>query len=321
MGPILVTGALGQVGSELTPALRERYGADRVVASDLREPEGEGSAGPFRILDCTDREAVRAGIRELDADAVYHLAAVLSAKGEKEPRETYRVNVDGVLNVLEAAREVGSSVFIPSSIAAFGASTPRDPAPQSTVQRPSTMYGITKVTGELLADYHYERWGVDVRGVRYPGLVSYAALPGGGTTDFAVEIFYEALREGRYTCFLGPDSQLDFVYMPDAIRGAIELMEADGEALRHRNAYNVTAMQFTPAALAEAIRDHIPEFVMEYDVDPMRQAIADSWPRRLDDSAAREDWGWSPRYDLERMTAEMLARLEERLGRSDPAPR
>lgn len=321
MGSILVTGALGQVGSELTPALRERYGADRVVASDLREPEGGGDPDPFRILDCTDREAVRAVVRELEAEVVYHLAAILSAKGEEHPRKTYRVNVEGLLNVLEAARESGSSVFIPSSIAAFGATTPGDPTPQTTVQRPSTMYGITKVAGELLADYHHDRWDVDVRGVRYPGLISYAAPPGGGTTDYAVEIFYQALREGRYTCFLRPDSRLDFVYMPDAIRGAIELMEADGSSLRHRNAYNVTAMQLTPKELAEAIRAHLPEFAIDYDVDPMRQAIADSWPRRLDDSAAREDWGWSPRYGLEEMTAEMLARLDERLSRSDPAPR
>jgi len=321
MGSILVTGALGQVGSELTPALRERYGEDRVVATDLREPEGDGGPRRFRTLDCTDREAVRSTVRDLGVDTVYHLAAILSAKGEKDPRRTWRTNVEGVLNVLEAARESGSSVFIPSSIAAFGASAPRDPTPQETIQRPSTMYGITKVAGELLADYHHRRWGVDVRGLRFPGLISYAALPGGGTTDYAVEIFYGALREGRYTCFLRADAQLDFLYMPDAIRAAVELMEADGSGLRYRNAYNVTGMQLTPEDLAGAIRAHLPEFEMTYEVDPARQAIADSWPRRLDDSAAREDWGWRPRYDLEEMTEEMLARLEERLAPSDTAHR
>ncbi len=321
MGSILVTGALGQVGSELTPALRERYGPDRVIATDVREAEGDDVPRPFRILDCTDREAVRATVRELGVDTVYHLAAILSAKGEKDPRRTYRTNVQSVLNVLDAARDAGSSVFIPSSIAAFGASTPRDPTPQETLQRPSTMYGITKVAGELLADYYHGRWRVDVRGLRFPGLISYAALPGGGTTDYAVEIFYGALREGGYTCFLRADAQLDFLYMPDAIRAAIELMEADGSGLRHRNAYNVTGMQLTPEDLAAAIRAHVPEFEITYEVDPARQAIADSWPRRVDDSAAREDWGWRPRYDLEEMTEEMLARLEERLARTDPAHR
>lgn len=333
MPRVLVTGALGQVGSELVPALRDRYGAGAVVASDIRAPESGGGGGApgegpaaaaadaFERLDCTDAGAVLDAVRRHDVDAVYHLAAILSAKGEENPRETYRVNMDGLTSVLDAAREEGCGVFVPSSIAAFGPSTPPDPTPQVTVQRPTTMYGVTKVAGELLCDYYHARFGVDARGVRYPGLISYEALPGGGTTDYAVDIYYHALEEGRYTSFLGPDTRLDFMYMPDAIRAAIELMEADGEALEHRNAYNVTAMQLTPAELADAIRAEIPGFEIDYDVDPGRQAIADSWPSRIDDSAARGEWGWAPEYDLEAMTVDMLAHLRPRLEGSGAGAR
>ena len=315
MRRILVTGAAGQIGSELVPALRARYGEDAVVASDIRQPTGPvAEGGPFEILDCRDGAALARIAARYRIDTIYHLAAILSATAERDPHKAYDINMNGLYAVLEVARERGCAVFTPSSIAAFGPSTPPDPTPQDTIQRPTTMYGVTKVAGELLCDYYHLRFGVDTRGLRYPGLISYVAPPGGGTTDYAVEIFYHALEHGRYTCFLGPDTRLDMMYMPDAIRAAIELMEADPARLRHRNAFNVTAMQFTPATLADAIARRIPGFEIEYDVDPVRQAIADSWPRRLDDSAAREEWGWQPAYDLEAMTDDMLAQLSKKLG-------
>jgi nucleoside-diphosphate-sugar epimerase len=305
-----VTGAGGQIGSELVPYLRERYGALNVLATDLRTPSPElMDGGPFQILDATDPRAVGGATVRHRADTIYHLAAILSAVGERDPRLAYHVNMDGVHSVLEVAREQRCAVFVPSSIAAFGPSTPPDPTPQDTIQRPTSIYGVTKVAGELLCDYYHLRFDVDTRGVRYPGLISYGALPGGGTTDYAVEIFHKALEDGRYTCFLKPDTQLDMMYMPDAIRAAFELMEADPARLEHRNAFNVTAMQLTPEKLGDAIRRQIPSFELSFDVDPQRQAIADSWPRRIDDSAARAEWGWKPEYDLETMTADMLAHL------------
>jgi nucleoside-diphosphate-sugar epimerase len=312
MERILVTGASGQVGSDLVLALRERYGNENVLATDIREPEG-GRDGPFQILDCTDRDAVERAVKEFQADAIYHLAAILSAVGEANPHLAYTVNLGGLENTLEVARTTGSAIFIPSSIAAFGPSTPPDPTPQVTVQRPTTIYGVTKVAGELLADYYYIRFGVDTRGVRYPGLISWVTEPGGGTTDYAVEIFYEAIRKGSYTCFLGPDTQLDMMYMPDAIKASIDIMNADPARLKNRNAFNITAMQFTPEMLADAIREHIPGFSIEYDVDPLRQAIAESWPKRLDDSAAREEWDWHPDYDLDAMVEDMLENLRRKL--------
>ena len=315
MKRILVTGASGQVGSELVPALRQRYGAQNVLATDIRHAEGALSEeGPFQIVDCTDRGGLDEAVGGFATDTIYHLAAILSAVGEADPLKAYAVNLGGLANALEVARTRGCAVFIPSSIAAFGPSTPPDPTPQDTIQRPTTMYGVTKVAGELLADYYFLRYGVDTRGVRYPGLISHLALPGGGTTDYAVEIFYEAIREGRYTCFLKPDTQLDMMYMPDAVRASIAVMEADPSDLTHRNAFNIAAMQFTPDQLAEAIRHHIPGFIMEYDVDPLRQGIAESWPRRLDDSAAREEWGWTSEYDLESMVADMLSNLRDKLA-------
>lgn len=320
MKRILVTGAAGQLGSELVPALRARYGEGNVVASDIRRPgEALAGSGPFETIDCTDGGALAEAVARYRVDTIFHLAAILSAAAEQDPQKAYRVNLQGLYAVLEVARAHGCAVFTPSSIAVFGPGTPADPAPQETIQRPTSMYGVTKVAGELLCDYYHRRYGVDTRGLRYPGLISYVAPPGGGTTDYAVEIFHHALERGRYTSYLAPDTQLDMMYMPDAIRAAIELMEADPARLRHRNAYNVTAMQLTPARLAEALRRHIPGFEIDYDVDPVRQAIADSWPRRLDDSAAREEWGWRPAYDLEAMTADMLAHLRERRGRV-PAP-
>jgi len=235
-------------------------------------------------------------VRGHRADTIYHLAALLSATAEAKPLKAYHINMGTLINVLEVARELKCAVFTPSSIGAFGPTTPPDPTPQDTIQRPSTMYGVTKVAGELLCDYYFSRFGVDTRGLRYPGLISYVAPPGGGTTDYAVHIFYEALEKKRYTCFLSADTQLDMMYMPDAVRAAIEVMEADAAQLEHRNAFNVTAMQLTPDSLARMIKKHIPDFEIAYAVDPVRQGIADSWPKRLDDSAAREEWGWQPQY-------------------------
>lgn len=314
MQRILVTGALGQIGSELVPALREHFGAERVLASDLRMmPAQLVTGGFYEHLDCTQLQQILEVIRRHDIGTVYHLAAVLSAAAEERPHAAWSINMGGLYNVLEAARQYQCQVFFPSSIGAFGPSTPRERTPQVTVQRPTTMYGVTKVAGELLCDYYADRFGVDTRGLRLPGLISYVAPPGGGTTDYAVEMFYQALRYQHYVCFLAADTRLDMMYMPDAIRAMIALMEADAAQLRYRNAYNVTAMSVTPAELAAAIRRHIPAFETDYQVDPVRQSIADSWPRSLDDSAAREDWGFAPRFDLAAMTADMLARLREKL--------
>ncbi|MEJ2084662.1 MAG: NAD-dependent epimerase/dehydratase family protein, partial [Acidobacteriota bacterium] len=246
---------------------------------------------------------------------IYHLAALLSAVAEEKPQVAWDINMGGLYRVLEVARQSRCSVFFPSSIGAFGPSTPKQGTPQDTIQRPSTIYGVTKVSGELLCDYYHLRFGVDTRGVRFPGLISYRTAPGGGTTDYAVEIFYEAIRHRRYTCFLSADTCLDMMYMPDAIEAAIGVMEADPSNLRHRNAFNVTAMNFTPAELADSIREHIAEFEIDYAVDPVRQAIADSWPDAIDDHAARAEWGWSPKYDLPQMTRDMLEKLAPKLRR------
>ncbi len=316
MGNILVTGGAGQIGTELIPYLRARFGPERVVATGHRKKPAAAilAAGPFLALDVRDRDALAGAVVRHDVETIYHLAGVLSAVGEANPQLAWDVNMNGLYNVLEVARGHGCAVFFPSSIAAFGPGSPLDDTPQVTVQRPQTIYGIAKLSGELLCDYYHHHYGVDARGIRYPGLISHQALPGGGTTDYAVDIFYAALREKKYTCFLHPATRLDMMYMPDAIRAAIEIMEVDATRLRHRNAYNVTAMSFTPAELAAAIRRHIPEFVVDYTVDPLRQAIADSWPDQMDDSAARSQWGWCPEYDLERMTSDMLQALSVKLA-------
>jgi nucleoside-diphosphate-sugar epimerase len=310
MKRILVTGAAGQVGSELVPELRRVYGETAVLATDLKVPE-DGD-GPYEVLDCTDANAIAAAVRAHKPDTIYHLAALLSATAEAKPQKAYDINMGTLVNVLEVAREAKCAVFTPSSIGAFGPTTPRNPTPQDTIQRPSTMYGVTKVAGELLCDYYFTRFGVDTRGLRYPGLISYVAPPGGGTTDYAVHIFYDALDKKKYTCFLSADTQLDMMYMPDGVRAAIEVMEADPARLQHRNAFNVTAMQLTPRSLAEMIREHIPEFEIDYDVDPVKQNIANSWPQRLDDSAARKEWGWEPQYDAAAMVTDMLQKLSEK---------
>jgi nucleoside-diphosphate-sugar epimerase len=307
VGRILVTGALGQIGSELVPALGARFGADQVVASDIRMRSG--SEARFEYMDCVHIRQIDDVVRRHDVGTIYHLAALLSAVAEEKPRLAWEINMGGLYRVLEVARQHGCSVFLPSSIGAFGPSTPARRTPQVTIQRPTTMYGVTKVAGELLGDYYASRFDLDVRGLRLPGLISYLAAPGGGTTDYAVEMFRQAVQYRHYRCFLRADSCLDMMYMPDAVRAMVELMEADPDGLHYRNAYNVTAMSFTPEQLAEEIRRHIPEFAIEYDVDPVRQQIADSWPDSIDDSAAREDWGWQPRYDLAAMTADMIEQL------------
>ncbi len=310
MKKILVTGAGGQIGAELVPALRARYGRDAVLATDIRAlPTTDG---PFQVLDCSDADALASCVMRQHIDSIYHLAAILSAVGERDPQLAYRVNMGTLLSVLEVARIHECSVFTPSSIGAFGPSTPQDLTPQDTLQRPVTMYGVTKVAGELLCDYYHTRFGLDTRGVRFPGLISYVAPPGGGTTDYAVDIFHHALAHGRYECFLAPDTRLDMMYMPDGIRAAIEVMEADGAGLVHRNAFNVTAMQFTPEELTEEIRRHLPDFEITYRVDPVRQAIAESWPRRLDDSAAQQEWGWKAEFDMPHMVADMISQLRHR---------
>jgi nucleoside-diphosphate-sugar epimerase len=317
MKSILVTGSLGQIGSELVVGLRKHYGDDRVIASDIRQPSSLElrDGGPFEFLDCLVQDNITRVMQIYQIDRIYHLAAILSAVGETKPNQAWQVNVISLHNMLEAARQYHCSVFFPSSIGAFGRSTPKDNTPQDTIQRPDTMYGVTKVTGELLCDYYHKRFGLDTRGLRFPGLVSYETEPGGGTTDYAVEIFEEALKHKLYTCYLREDTSLDMMYMPDAIRAMIELMEADATRLVHRNAFNVTAMNLTPAQLADEITGHIPEFTISYDVDPVRQSIADSWPNYMDDSAARNEWGWRPRFGLDAMTADMLEQMAKRLAR------
>ena len=316
-----MTGACGQIGSELVPALRSQYGEEYVIASDLRvAPAGvAANRGPRAHLDCTKYHQLLEVVRRHDVGTIYHLAAMLSATAEANPQMAWGLNMGGLYNVLEVARQCECRVFFPSTIGAFGPTTPPDPAPQVTIQRPMTMYGVTKVSGELLCDYYASRFGVDARGLRLPGLISYAVAPGGGTTDYAVEIFHKAVRHARYSCFLAPDCRLELMYMPDAVGAMMALMKADVARLRHRNAYNVTAMSVTPSDIAKEICKHVPNFVVAYEIDPVRQAIAQSWPRSLDDSAARADWGWAPRYDLAAMTEDMLARLRTRFSATKAA--
>ena len=312
MKRILVTGAGGQIGSWLVPALRELYGDSKVLATDVRHLGSEiTESGPFQLLDATDAKAVGQAVMRHDADTVFHLAAILSAVGERDPRLAWQVNMTSLQSVLDVAREQKCAVFTPSSIGVFGPNTPKDRTPQDTLMRPATIYGVTKVAGELLCDYYHRRFAVDTRGVRYPGLISYGAPPGGGTTDWAVDIFHEAVAQGQYTCFLAPDSQLDMMYMPDAVSAAMEIMEADSTNFIHRNAFNITAMQLAPDALAAEIRKHLPDFSIDYDIDPVRQSIAESWPDSVDDSAAREQWGWNPAFDLAATTRDMLMKLGE----------
>ena len=316
MKKILVTGAAGQIGSDLTLVLREKYGGDNVIAAGHKhEPDKEiQETGPCCSLDVRDQKALETTVKKYNIDTIFHLASLLSAVAEDKPQLAWDINMNGLLNVLETGRINNCSVFFPSSIGAFGPLTPAENTPQDTIQHPNTMYGITKVSGELLCDYYQTRFAVNTRGVRYPGLISYKAMPGGGTTDYAVHIFYAALKDRHYECFLKPDTRLDMMYMPDAIKAAIQLMEADDKQLKHRNGYNITAMSFAPEDIAEEIKKHIPEFTIDYKVDPLRQAIAESWPRHMDDSAARNEWDWKPDYDLKNMVEDMLEKLSNKLG-------
>ena len=313
--PILVTGANGQIGTELIPALRAKYGDDAVVASDVRLHRLDEQADPlFERVDVTSRGQINEIVGDHRIGTIYHMAALLSAVSEERPQSAWEINMGGLYNILEVARRQGCAVFVPSSIGAFGPTTPGDLTPQDTIQRPTSMYGVTKVAGEMLCDYYASRFGMDTRGLRLPGLISNVAPPGGGTTDYAVDIFYEAIRYHHYTCFLDAGTRIEMMYMPDAITAMIDLMEADAARLTHRNAFNVTAFNVTPAEMADAIRQHMPDFHIDYEVDPVRQAIANSWPRTIDDSAARDEWDWAPRYDLATMTADMLQVLGGRLG-------
>ncbi|MBN1155537.1 L-threonine 3-dehydrogenase [candidate division KSB1 bacterium] len=315
MRNILVTGALGQIGSELTLKLRERYGHDNVIASDIKRLQNSELEEwqPYYIADCTHANELADIVKEQQIDTIYHLAAILSAVAERDPLNAWNINVNGLLNVLEVSKSFGCAVFTPSSIGAFGPSTPSINTPQDTIQRPETMYGITKVSGELLCDYYHKKYGIDTRGLRYPGLISYKTLPGGGTTDYAVEIYYEAIRKQKYTCYLNPGTYLDMMYMPDAIKAAIELMEANPDNLIHRNAFNVSAMSVAPEDIANEIKTIYPDFSIEYKSDPVRQAIADSWPNNMDDSCACEEWGWKPSFNLKTMTKDMIEHLTIKL--------
>jgi nucleoside-diphosphate-sugar epimerase len=310
---ILVTGACGQIGSELILALRARHGSENVVATDIAQPSPSlYGSGPFESVDVTRREDVNVVVEKYGIDTIYHLAAILSAVGEEKPHLAWNVNINGLYNILEIARARKMvRVFYPSSIAAFGPETPKDNSPQEAVLRPTTMYGVTKVTGELLCNYYVQRFGLDVRGIRYPGVISSEAPPGGGTTDYAVAIFYGALKHKRYACFVKEDTVLPMIYMPDCIRATLMLMEADFSHLKHHADFNLAALSFSAGELAAKIQKHIPEFVCEYKPD-FRQQIADSWPCTIDDTAAREEWGWEPQYDLAAMVADMLENLRRK---------
>ena len=311
MKKILVTGATGQIGVELSQALCDKYGAANVIATGYKNRKTSDLARkqPYCHLDVRDASSLNQIVETYQCDTIFHLAALLSAVAESRPLEAWDINMNGLINVLEVARIHRCAVFFPSSIGAFGPETPAFDTPQDTLQRPKSLYGITKVSGELLCDYYFHHFGVDTRGLRYPGLISNKALPGGGTTDYAVNIFYAAVKNRHYDCFLRADSQLDMMYMPDAVAAAINLMEADSARLQHRNAFNVTAMNFTPQQLATEIQKYLPDFTVSYFVDPVRQAIADSWPRHMDDSAARAEWGWQAQYDLAATVKDMLEQI------------
>ena len=314
MKKILITGALGQIGSELTTKLRENYGADNVIATDIRNNGSDiTESGPFEILDVTDAKAMFNIANRHQVDTVIHLAALLSATAEANPLLAWNLNMGGLVNALEVSRELNTQFFTPSSIGAFGPMTPKDLTPQDTIQRPTTMYGVNKVSGELLCDYYFHKFGVDTRGLRFPGLISYVAPPGGGTTDYAVEIYYEAIKNGRYTSYIDKGTYMDMMYMPDALNAIVDLMEADATKLSHRNSFNVTAMSFEPEQIAAEIRKHIPTFEMDYNVDPVRQTIADSWPNSIDSKCAKVEWGFKAEYNLEKMTIDMLEKLKVKL--------
>lgn len=317
MKNILIIGATGQIGSELTMLLRKNYSGN-VVAGYIpgAEPKGElKESGPSAIVDITNPQQIADAVSKYQVDTIYNLAALLSAVAENKPQLAWKIGLGGLFNTLEVAREKQCAVFTPSSIGSFGPGTPKDKTPQNTVQRPKTMYGVTKVSGELLSDYYFTRFGVDTRSVRFPGLISYVTPPGGGTTDYAVDIYYSAAKGEKFVCPIAEGTYMDMMYMPDALRAAVEIMEADPSKLVHRNSFNIASMSFEPNTIYQNIRKYLPEFEMQYQVDPLRQAIAESWPNSLDDTCAREEWGWKPEYDLDAMTQDMLAKLKERFGR------
>ena len=316
MKNILIIGSTGQIGSELTMLLRKNY-TGNVVAGYIpgAEPKGElKESGPSAIVDITNSQQIADAVTKYQVDTIYNLAALLSAVAENKPQMAWKIGLGGLFNTLEVAREKNCAVFTPSSIGSFGPGTPKDKTPQDTIQRPKTMYGVTKVSGELLSDYYFTRFGVDTRSVRFPGLISYVTPPGGGTTDYAVDIYYSAAKGEKFVCPIAAGTYMDMMYMPDALRAAIEIMEADPARLVHRNSFNIASMSFEPETIYQNIRKYVPGFEMEYQVDPLRQAIADSWPNSLDDTCAREEWDWKPEYDLEAMTKDMLAKLKQRFA-------
>ena len=315
MKNVLIIGSTGQIGSELTLKLRKMFPEGEIVAGYVpgAEPKGVLAEGPSEIVDVRDGVRIGEVVRKYRIDTIYNLAALLSAVAEKKPLMAWDVQMNGLLAVLEVAREEGCAVFTPSSIGSFGPLTPHKDTPQDTIQRPRSMYGVTKVSTELLSDYYFLKYGVDTRAVRFPGLISHMTLPGGGTTDYAVEIFYAAVKGEVFSCPIAAGTFMDMMYMPDALKAAVDIMQADPSRLIHRNAFNVASMSFDPEIIASAIRVHIPGLRMRYDIDPVRQAIADSWPDRMDDSCARQEWDWKPSYDLDAMVVDMIQALRKKL--------
>ena len=316
MKRILVIGSTGQIGSELTRELRARYGNQHVIAGYITgaEPTGElKEGGPSAIADVTDGAGITEIVKQYNIDTIYNLAALLSVVAESKPRLAWKIGIDGLWNILEVARENGCAVFTPSSIGSFGPDTPHQMTPQDTIQRPATIYGVSKVTTELLSDYYQKKYGVDTRSVRFPGIISYLTPPGGGTTDYAVDIYYYAVRGEKFTCPIRKGTKMDMMYMPDALNAAISLMEADPQRLIHHNGFNIASMSFDPDTLYQAIRKYKPTFEMVYDVDPLKEQIAESWPDQMDDSCARNEWNWKPQYDLDAMTRDMLEKLSKKL--------
>lgn len=316
MKNVLVIGSTGQIGSELTMKLRENYSGD-IVAGYIPgfEPKGElAESGPSMVVDITNPQQIAAAVDKYHVDTIYNLAALLSAVAENKPQLAWHIGIDGLMNVLEVSREKHCAVFTPSSIGSFGPNAPKDGTPQDTIQQPRTMYGVTKVSGELLSNYYYLRFGVDTRSVRFPGLISYVTPPGGGTTDYAVDIYYSAVKGEKFHCPIKQGTLMDMMYMPDALRAAMEIMEADPSKLVHRNSFNIASMSFGPETIYAKIKEYVPGFEMDYQVDELRQGIADSWPNRLDDTCARMEWGWKPEYGLDEMTRDMLVKLREKFG-------
>ena len=318
MKNILVIGSTGQIGSELTMKLRSIYGNSAVVAGFIPGAEPKGAlaeSGPAEIVDITNAQQIADAVKKYNIDTIYNLAALLSAVAESKPLLAWKIGIGGLMNTLEVARENKCAVFTPSSIGSFGPNAPKDGTPQDTIQQPRTMYGVTKVSGELLSNYYFTRFGVDTRSVRFPGLISYVTPPGGGTTDYAVDIYYSAVKGEKFICPIKAGTFMDMMYMPDALRAAIEIMEADPKRLMHRNSFNIASMSFDPEIIYQCIKKYIPDFEMEYQIDELRQGIADSWPNKLDDTCARMEWDWAPKYDLESMTTHMIEKLRLKFGK------